>query len=134
MKLNLSKIASILALIIGSMAIFAGGKVLLGNDPGYYVINWVPVYNYTAGILTVSITAILLWRGSKHALLLAIATFSAHALVMIILQSVFQDVVAKESIIAMTVRLIVWSIILILMIVQGSKKKVVQNLFAKESR
>jgi hypothetical protein len=134
MKLNLNKIASILALIIGSMAIFAGGKVLLGNDPGYYVINWVPVYNYTAGILTVFITTILLWRGSKHALLLAIATFSAHALVMIILQSIFQDVVAKESIIAMTVRLIVWSIILILMVVQKSKKVVLQNLFAKQSR
>lgn len=34
-NLNLSKIASILAFVIGAMAIFAGGKVLLGIPPGY---------------------------------------------------------------------------------------------------
>jgi hypothetical protein len=134
MKPNFDKVASILAIIIGSMAIFAGGKVLLGNDPGYTVINWVPVYNYTAGLLTVFITAILIWRSSKHALLLAIATFSAHGVVMVILQAVFRDVVANESIMAMTVRLIVWSFILILMVVQRRKKMARQYLFAKESR
>ncbi len=40
MKTILTKIASILAFIIGGMAVFAGAQVLLGNDPGYYVINW----------------------------------------------------------------------------------------------
>ena len=52
MNTTFNKIASVLAFIIGGMAIFAGGKVLLGNDPGYYVINWLPLYNYTIGILT----------------------------------------------------------------------------------
>ena len=121
MKFNLNKLASIIAAIIGSMAIFAGGKVLLGIDPGYYVINWVPVYNYTAGLLTVFITAILIWRGSKLALPLAIATIGAHGVVMIALQTAFRDVVASESIKAMIVRLSVWSIILVLMLVQRAR-------------
>lgn len=121
MKINLDKLASIIAAIIGGMAIFAGGQVLLGSDPGYYVINWVPVYNYTAGLLTVFITSILIWRGSKLALPLAIATFSAHGFVMIALQTAFRDVVASESIKAMIVRLSVWSIILVLMLVQRAR-------------
>lgn len=118
MKLNLDKLAAGLAAIIGGMAIFAGGRVLLGIDPGYYVINWVPVYNYTAGLLTVFITSILIWRGSRLALPLAIATISAHGVVLITLQTAFREVVAAESIKAMIVRLSVWSIILVLMIVQ----------------
>jgi len=72
MKTTLKKIASVLAFIIGGMAIFAGGKVLLGNDPGYYVINWLPLYNYTAGILTVFITAILIWNNRRFAFAMAV--------------------------------------------------------------
>ena len=41
MNINLNKIAAILTLtfIIGAMAVFAGGQVLLGRLPDYYVIN-----------------------------------------------------------------------------------------------
>ena len=85
MNTTFNKIASVLAFIIGGMAIFAGGKVLLGNDPGYYVINWLPLYNYTIGILTIFITAILIWINSRLAMPAAVSTFSIHALVMVIL-------------------------------------------------
>ncbi|PKO08914.1 MAG: hypothetical protein CVU40_13015 [Chloroflexi bacterium HGW-Chloroflexi-2] len=128
MKSILTKIAAVLAFIIGAMAVFAGAQVLLGNDPGYYVINWVPVYNYTAGILTVFITAILIWRGSKHAWFAAITTFSLHTLVMILLQTVHRDVVAVDSIRAMTIRMIAWAIILVLMFAQSQKDKKAQRL------
>jgi len=53
MKTTLNKIASILAFGIGAMAIYAGVKPLLGNNPGYNVLNWLPLYNYTMGILTI---------------------------------------------------------------------------------
>ena len=118
MKNILTKIASILALIIGAMAVFAGGKVLLGIDPGYYVIDWLPLYNYTAGILTIFITAVLIWKNSRFALAAAIGTFSAHALVMLILQVAYRGVVAQDSIMAMTVRMVVWGIILGLMLIR----------------
>jgi len=117
-----SKIAALIAVIIGAMAVFAGGKVLLGQDPGYYVINWLPVYNYTAGILTIFITAILIWRNSKLAKPLAFVTFGIHALVMIILQTGYRSVVAPDSVRAMTVRLIVWAIIIGVMFIPAPKK------------
>jgi hypothetical protein len=51
-KRTLSKVAAGLAFIIGAMAIFAGGQVLLGRDPGYYVIGWLPIYNFVMGVLS----------------------------------------------------------------------------------
>lgn len=127
MKTILSKIAAILAFIIGGMAIVAGGKVLLGEDPGYYVINWVPVYNYTVGILTVFVTAILIWARSRPSLPAAIATLSFHGLVLLILQAAYSSVVATESIRAMTIRLAVWIIILGLMFAQSRVQKTSQH-------
>jgi hypothetical protein len=121
MKANLSKIAAILALMIGTMAIFAGGRVLLGTDPGYYVIDWLPVYNFTVGLITVLVTAVLIWRKSRHARPAVGATFAAHALVMLTLLTIYRDVVAPDSLVAMTVRIVVWLVILTLMIVAGKK-------------
>ncbi|HEX5807182.1 MAG TPA: hypothetical protein VFY25_00845 [Anaerolineales bacterium] len=132
MNTTLNKIASVLALLIGGMAIFAGGKVLLGSDPGYYVIDWVPVYNYTLGILTVFITAILIWKNSRLAWIAAVGTFSLHAVVMLVLQTLYRDTVAPDSIQAMTLRLIVWAVILGLMYA-GSRKSV-RQLRAHQSR
>jgi hypothetical protein len=123
MDTTLNKIAAVLAFIIGGMAIFAGGKVLLGIDPGYYVINWVPVYNYSMGILTVFITAVLLWQNSRFAMPAALGTFSLHALVMLILQTAYRGIVAPDSIQAMTLRLTVWAIILGLMFLRSRKSK-----------
>ena len=128
MKSIFTKIAAILAFIIGAMAVFAGLQVLLGNDPGYYVINWLPIYNYTAGVLTVFITAILIWQRRKLAGFAAIAPFSVHTLVMVIIQTAYRDVVAVDSIRAMTIRMLAWAIILGLMYAQTRKDKKAQRL------
>ena len=122
MKISLNKIAAILAFIIGAMAVFAGGQVLLGNLPDYYVINWLPVYNYTVGILTIFVTAILIWSRHRLAMPVAIATFGIHTLVMLILQISYRDVVAIDSIVAMTVRMTIWIIILAMLYTQARRK------------
>lgn len=122
MKINLNKIAAVLAFIIGAMAVFAGGQVLLGNLPDYYVINWLPVYNYTVGILTIFVTAILIWSRHRLAMPVAIATFGIHTLVMLILQTSYRDVVAIDSIVAMTVRMTIWIIILAMLYTQARRK------------
>ena len=127
MKTNLNKIAAILAFIIGAMAVFAGGQALLGKDPGYYVINWLLLYNYTVGILTVFLAAPLIWTNSRFALPAAIGISSIHALVMIILLTGYRDVVATDSIVAMTIRIVVWLTILVLMFLQRRKVKVNQT-------
>ena len=121
MNTTFNKIAAILAFIIGAMALFAGGQVLMGKDAGYYVITWLPLYNYTIGILAVFVTTLLLWGTSRFAKPVVIATFSAHALVMLILQTAYRDVVAPDSIRAMTLRLIVWGVILLLTFFQSRK-------------
>ncbi len=118
----LYRIAAVLAFIIGAMAVFAGGQVLLGRDPGYYVIDWLPVYNFALGVLSVAVSAILIWRRSRYALPAALATFSVHALVMLILQTAYHSVVAPDSLRAMTIRMAAWLIILALMYF-GLRKK-----------
>lgn len=127
MKRILNKIAAILALIIGAMAIVAGGKVLLGIDPGYYVIDWVPIYNFSMGIISVFFTAVLLWKNHRFALPAAGATFVAHSIVMIMLQTLYRNSVAQESIQAMTIRMIVWGAILVLLSLQSRRRKVFQH-------
>ena len=117
------KIAAAIAFIIGAMAIFAGGQVLLGKIMDYYVIDWLPIYNLILGLISAFITAILIWKGSKFAMPVAVSTFASHGIVMLVLQTAYRDVVAPDSIKAMTVRLVVWLIILALMIVQDRKDK-----------
>ncbi len=114
--MKLHKIAAILAFIIGAMAIFAGGQVIfLGKEMNYHVITWLPYYNFTMGVITFVVTALLIWKNHRYARVAALATFAAHALVMIILLIGYKGVVAPESIKAMTVRLTVWVMILILL-------------------
>jgi hypothetical protein len=122
MDKTLYRIAAVLALIMGALAVFAGGTVLLGRDPGYYVIRWLLVYNFVVGVLTVLVTSVLIWRRSHYAMAAALATFGAHAIVMLLLQTAFDRVVAVDSIRAMTIRLVTWLAILALLFF-GSRKR-----------
>ena len=117
------KIAAVIAFAIGAMSIFAGGQVILGKVMDYYVIDWLPIYNFIVGLISVFITSILIWRGSKFAMPAAIATFVSHSAVMVVLQIAYQNVVAPESSKATTVRIVLWAIILTLMIIQSRKDK-----------
>jgi len=114
-----AKIGAVLAFIIGVMAVVAGGRVLMGIMPDYYVIDWVPVYNFIVGVISALVTAVLIWRNSKIATAAAVTTLASHALVMLILQTAYREVVAPDSIRAMTVRITAWIIILGLMAVQA---------------
>ena len=127
MNTKLTKIASILTAIIGAMAIFAGGQVLLGQPMDYYVIDWLPIYNFILGLISAGFTAIIIWKGSKIALPAAIATFASHTTIMLILLTTYRDVVAPDSIKAMTVRMVAWIIILALMTIQALKNKRISN-------
>jgi hypothetical protein len=120
-SLILNKIASGLAFVIGAMAIFAGGQVLLGILPDYYVINWLPAYNFIVGVVSVVFSSIVIWKNNKLAMPAAIGTFGMHAIVMLILQTAYREVVAPDSIVAMVVRLTIWAVIIVLLIMQKRK-------------
>lgn len=121
--LTLNRIASVLALVIGLMAVFAGGKVLLGILPDYYVIDWLPIFNFLMGVVSTFFSSIIIWRNSKFAMPVAIGTFGLHAVVMVILQTAYREVVATDSIVAMTVRLSIWTFIIILLYFRQRKNK-----------
>ena len=122
MNTTLNKIASGLAFLIGGMSILAGALVMRGWEPGYSVLNWLPIYNFILGTLTVFFPAILIWKNSKYAMPAAIATFSIHAIVTLLLLTTFRGTVAANSIGAMIFRLVTWLIILALMIIQSRSK------------
>jgi len=109
------KSASILALIIGVMSVVAGGGVLLGRDPGYSVIGWLPIYNLAAGVFTTFVAAILIWRRHWLAAPVALATLGLHAVVMLILVAPYRDAVAPQSLAATAIRIAVWLVILALL-------------------
>jgi len=77
-----NKIAAALAFMVGASSIVAGGMAMRYWEPGYFVLNWLPVYNLIMGALTVFIPAILIWHESRYALPTAIGTFSIHAVVL----------------------------------------------------
>ena len=113
----MNQIASSLAFILGIMSIVAGGKAMLGWNPGYSVLPWLPVYNFVMGILTF-IPDILIWINSRYATLAAIGTFGVHMIVLLLLQTVYRVNVASQSIAAMIFRLVIWIIILALLYFQ----------------
>ncbi len=119
----LNKIASGLAFIIGAMAVFAGGKVLLGMLPDYYVIDWLPIYNFILGVVSIVFSSVVIWKNNRFAMPAAIGTFGFHAIVMLVLQTAYREVVAPDSIVAMTVRLLVWAVIITLLVIQQRKNK-----------
>lgn len=121
MNMSLNQIASILAFIIGIMSIVAGGKAMQGWNPGYSVLTWLPVYNFVMGILAL-IPTVLIWINHRYAMITSIATFSIHALVLLILFTAFRNAVAYQSLAAMMFRMITWVAILMLMYFQARKE------------
>jgi len=122
MNSKLRKTAAVLSFIIGAMAIFAGGQVMLGKIMDYYVIDWLPIYNFIVGIISV-FASIIIWKGSKIVMPVAIAILASNVTVMLVLLTAYRDVVAPDSIKAMTVRIVAWIIILVLIIMQAHRDK-----------
>lgn len=118
----LNRLAAGLAFVIGAMAVFAGGQVLLGKIPDYYVIAWLPLYNLTLGIVSALFASVIIWRNSRLALPSAIAILGLHAIVMLLLLTAYRPVVAADSLAAMAIRLIVWTMILSLLIASRRKR------------
>jgi hypothetical protein len=117
-----SKIAASLSFIIGAMAVIAGGRVLLGHVPGYYVIDWLLVYNFIAGLVSATLTAPLLWLNHRLASPLAVVTLSLHSIVLLLLLVGYREVVASDSLVAMTLRVTVWIMICTLLMAHARRQ------------
>lgn len=118
----LPRLASVLALVIGAMAVFAGGQVLLGRIPDYYVVDWLPIYNLALGVVSTIVASVLIWRNSRLALPTALTIFGLHGGVMLVLLTAYRQVVAVDSLRAMSIRLAAWTVILALLLAARRKR------------
>ncbi len=110
---NLNKIASVLALFIGAMSVFAGTKVLLGIDTkDYAILNWLVLYNVIFGVVSI-ITAYLIWKNSLLSKKIVVFILVAHSCMVLYLYF-FNESVALESIKAMGFRTSIWIVISLL--------------------
>ncbi|MDH5719830.1 MAG: hypothetical protein OEZ13_04320 [Spirochaetia bacterium] len=108
MKINIIKISSVLALIIGLMSANVGFRVLTGAFvPDYTFHKSLVIYNLAAGIVSI-ICGIFIWFKNEKSFLLSAVIFSAHLIVLILISAVYFDIMAKESIFAMIFRTLVW--------------------------
>lgn len=102
------KIVAVLAAIMGIMPTITGSRVLLGMfDPGYQYFTALIVYNIILGIISV-IAGIFIWQGKSKALLLSFIITVSHIIVLLLLLTIFNDIIADKSINAMTVRSVIW--------------------------
>ena len=114
MKVSKHNIAAALALFIGVMSVIAGSRVLLSiNVPDYNVLQWLVIYNVAAGAVSIAV-AILIWQKSKLSIASSILVLAAHALVLILLITVFSEVAATDSMKAMIFRTTIWTAISVL--------------------
>ena len=114
-KIKLVKsILSFVACAFGLMTIVTGTSVLRGADPGYVVFVPLLVYNAIMGVLYV-IAGVMAWRNISKAKLIAGVILSLNILVFGAVFFMYStgNLVAFESVMAMTLRSGVWLVILL---------------------
>ena len=110
------KIAGLIGIVVGAIAIFAGSAVLLGlKQPDYQVLRWLVVYNLVAGVVSALVGGAVLAR-RPWAARAAVLVTAVHVLVLLILIGLraTDSPVASASIGAMTFRSSAWVVVTLL--------------------
>jgi hypothetical protein len=104
------RVAAVVAVLFGLLTLVAGGRVLLGGDPGYLVFRPLVLFNAAMGALYLG-AGVLIWRDSPAGRRLAagIALVNAAVLAGVIALRLGGGPVARESVGAMTLRTVVWA-------------------------
>lgn len=102
-------IATCIAVLFGVVTLFAGGRVLLGSDPGYEVFRPLLVYNTAMGVAYLA-AGIAIWRSVNAGRYAAGAIFLLNLLVLVGIVVLYRSggAVAVDSLRAMTLRTVVW--------------------------
>jgi hypothetical protein len=116
------RIVAIFAIAIGIMAVISGLRVIGGFfNPGYQYYLTLVSYNVIMGAVSV-IAGIYIWQRNKNALLYSKIITAAHIIVLLLLLTIFNDIISDHSIGAMAFRSIAW--IIITLVVWKGKTKV----------
>lgn len=105
-------LAAAVAVLFGVVTIVAGGRVLLGSDPGYTVFRPLLIYNTAMGIAYVA-AGIVIWRSLGWGRYAAGAIFLLNLVVLLGIIVLYRSgrAVAVESLRAMTLRTVVWLVL-----------------------
>lgn len=105
-------LAAAVAGLFGVATLFAGGRVLLGSDPGYVVFRPLLMYNTTMGGAYLA-AGVTIWRSVNAGSYAAGAIFLLNLLVLLGIVLVHRNggTVAVESLRAMTLRTVVWLVL-----------------------
>ncbi len=105
--------AAVVAVVFGIATILAGGSVLLGRDPGYLVYRPLLIFNTAMGFVYAG-TGLAAWRRDGAAVTAAMAILVVNIAVLVRVVYLFlttRDMVAEDSVRAMTLRTMVWLIL-----------------------
>lgn len=106
----LQRVLAAIAAVFGIATLFAGGRVLLGADPGYVVYRPLLVFNTAMGAAYL-LTGVLGWFDAQRARRGAAVIAAINLLVLggvIWLSLDRAGIVARESVVAMAFRSLVW--------------------------
>jgi uncharacterized RDD family membrane protein YckC len=73
-------VVAIIALLFGLATLLAGGRVLLGGDPGYMVFRPLLIYNTAMGLAYLA-AGVLLWTNLRQGRLAAATIFGLNLFV-----------------------------------------------------
>lgn len=98
--------------LFGLLTLFAGTRILLGGDPGYTVYRPLLTYNTVMGLAYLG-GAVFAWKNVETGRAIAATIFILNLLVMGIVYYLYttQNVVAFESLRAMSLRTGVWFVL-----------------------
>ncbi len=107
----LKVVLSFIVCAFGLVTVITGTSVLRGSDPGYTVFVPLLIYNSIMGVLYI-ITGVMAWRNMSKAKWLAGIILSLNILVFGVIFFMYStgSLVAFESVMAMTLRTVVWLI------------------------
>ncbi|MDY0212264.1 MAG: hypothetical protein RBR06_04620 [Desulfuromonadaceae bacterium] len=102
-------ILALIAFLFGLATIFAGGRVLMGFNPGYVVFRPLLIYNTAMGVAYLGVGSVL-WRSLVRGRYAAGAIFLLNLLVLVAVVLLYCSggPVAVDSLQAMSFRTVVW--------------------------
>ena len=112
--LILQRIMAAVAVVFGIVTIIAGSRVLTGTDPGYTVFQPLLVYNTLMGVVYI-VGGLMIWRNLLRGKYVAASIFTLNLIVLggIAYLYFVSDGVAVDSLRAMTLRTVVWLVLLL---------------------
>jgi hypothetical protein len=105
-----------IAALFGLVTLFAGSRVLLGSDPGYPVFRPLLFFNTAMGIIYV-VAGFLIWRNLKFGMKATASIFFLNLTVLVTIYFLYQagEIIAIDSLRAMSFRTVVWLVLLIIL-------------------